>query len=125
MSIPQRPPRGRPRARSTRRAIGWERILARLVVEAGLPRPTLEHPFSKELGRKHRFDLAWPERMLALEIDGGVWLAGGGRHNRGSGFLKDQEKFNLAAQLGWRVLRCTPSDVSQGRALQLLRESLR
>lgn len=107
-----------------RRAITWERILARLIAEAGLPAPVLEHPFSKELGRKHRFDLAWKQRMLALEVDGGIWKRGGGRHNRPSGFLRDAEKFNLAAQLGWRVLRCTPDDIKAGRALQLIREAL-
>jgi len=106
------------------RGIGWERILARLVLEVGLPKPVIEHPFAKPLGRRHRFDLAWPERMLALEIDGGVWIRGGGRHNRGAGFLRDQEKFNLATQLGWRVLRCTPDDIRQGKALQLLRANL-
>lgn len=113
-----------PRRRSQRRGIGWEKIVARLVVEEGLPKPVIEYPFSRSLGRRHRFDLAWPERMLALEIDGGVWMRGGGRHNRGSGFLRDQEKFNLAAQLGWRILRCTPDDIKQGKILKLLREIL-
>lgn len=125
MSIPNhlRPPASR-RSGPSRRAIGWERILARLICEAGLPPPVIEHPFSRELGRRHRFDLAWPARMIALEVDGGIWKRGGGRHNRPSGFLRDAEKFNLAAQLGWRVLRCTPDDIRAGRALQLVRDSL-
>lgn len=105
-----------------RRGIGWERILMRLIVDEGLPKPICEHPFSKAVGRRHRFDLAWPEQMLALEIDGGVWI--GGRHNRGSGFLRDQEKGNLAVLLGWRVLHCTPQDIQKGATLLLLKEAL-
>lgn len=117
---PRRPPGGR--GRVCRRSISYERVLTGIICQVGLPAPVLEHPFSKPLGRKHRFDLAWPDRMLALEIDGGVWV--GGRHNRGQGFIKDQEKSNLAALLGWRVLRCTPQDINQGKALELLRKAL-
>lgn len=39
--------------------------------------------------------------MVALEVDGGQWKAGGGRHNKDS----DRIKLNLAAIMGWRVLR--------------------
>jgi len=51
-------------------------------------------------GRKWRFDFAFPERMVAVEIDGGQWTANGGRHARDG----DREKLNAAAVLGWRVL---------------------
>lgn len=61
--------------------------------------------------RKFRFDLAWPG-LVAAEIDGGVWS--GGRHTTGSGFIKDQEKTNLAALAGWRVFRFTWKDVDSG-----------
>ena len=43
---------------------------------------------------------------MALEIEGGVFSRG--RHVRPMGFLADMEKYNAAAVLGWRVLRCTP-----------------
>lgn len=58
--------------------------------------------------RKWRFDYALPDYKVAVEIDGGVWLDGGGRHNRASGWVKDQEKLNAAAAQGWRVLHFTP-----------------
>lgn len=32
-----------------------------------------------------------------------------GRHQRGSGFAKDAEKYNVASYLGWKVFRITPS----------------
>ena len=49
--------------------------------------------------RKWRFDFAWPEYKLAVEVEG--W----GRHQRRGGFNKDAEKYNAALLLGWRVLR--------------------
>ena len=70
-----------------------------LLREAGLPAPQLEYRFHSE--RRWRFDLAWPEYHLAVELDGGEWLARGGRHNTDA----DREKLNHAAVLGWRVLR--------------------
>lgn len=51
--------------------------------------------------RRFRFDYAYPGIKLAIEIDGGQWQAFGGRHSRDS----DREKLNIAASLGWRVLR--------------------
>jgi len=52
-------------------------------------------------GRQWRFDFAFPEAKLAVEIDGGQWAPHGGRHNRDS----DRAKLNAAAVRGWRVLR--------------------
>ena len=70
-----------------------------LLREAGLPAPQLEYRFHPE--RRWRFDLAWPEYRLAVELDGGEWLMHGGRHNTDA----DREKLNHAAVLGWRVMR--------------------
>ena len=67
-------------------------------------RPELEFKFHPK--RRWRFDLALPQHMVAIEIEGGVWT--NGRHVRGKGFLSDIEKYNEAAVLGWRVLRFTP-----------------
>mgnify|MGYP003628050189 FL=1 len=87
--------------------------VAQLCVLAGLPEPVAEHRFAAP--RRWRFDWAWPEDMLALEVDGGVWTRG--RHTRGAGFLRDIEKLNAAAIAGWSVLRTTPDHVqTQGLA---------
>jgi len=53
---------------------------------------------------KHRFDFAWPAQRLAIEIDGGQYAPGGGRHARDS----DRHKMNLAAVAGWRVMHYSP-----------------
>jgi hypothetical protein len=77
--------------------------------EAGIPPPVIEYPFAgASLGRRWRFDYAWPYSgaRVALEVDGGVWTQG--RHTRGQGFIDDQDKMNAATMLGWRVIHTTP-----------------
>ncbi|MEM4203152.1 MAG: hypothetical protein QXS54_03685 [Candidatus Methanomethylicaceae archaeon] len=73
-----------------------------------IPAPEREYYFDPP--RKWRFDYAWPERKVAVEIEGGVWTYG--RHNRAATFIKDLEKYNRAVELGWRVLRYTPQQLS-------------
>lgn len=91
--------------------------LLRQIASAGLPAPVQEHRFHPI--RKWRFDLAWPERMIAVEVDGGVWS--GGRHTRGAGFVADCEKTNEATAMGWRVFRFPTPRVSDGTAIAMLR----
>ncbi len=78
-----------------------------------------EHRFCP---RMFRFDFAWPERMLAVEIDGGIWIRG--RHGRGGGAESDMDKLNLAQVLGWKVLRFSPKHIVSGEAIRLLRQVL-
>lgn len=87
--------------------------------QMGLPEPTTEHRFHPK--RKWRFDYAWPDVRLALEVEGGVWT--GGRHTRGSGFLGDMEKYNAAAAMGWRVLRCTPNTLLKLETVNTIKEA--
>jgi hypothetical protein len=63
-----------------------------------------EHKFHPE--RRWRFDFAAPGAMVALEIEGGVWVRG--RHSRGAGMIADMHKYNAAVSLGWSVIRVTP-----------------
>lgn len=72
--------------------------------------------------RRWRFDFAWPDQRVALEIEGGAWS--GGRHVTGAGFEADCEKYNQAALLGWIVLRVTPRHVTNGDALMMAQAAL-
>ena len=97
----------------------------RIVVEGvlgskGLPMPEFEYRFDSV--RRWRFDLAWPARMVALEVEGGVWT--GGRHSRGVGMIRDMEKYNAATLAGWRVLRVTPDQLLTSATLDMLRSVL-
>lgn len=72
--------------------------------------------------RKWRFDLAWPDRKVAVEVNGGVFT--NGRHTRGKGYTEDREKINEAQLHGWLVLEVTPKHISKGVALQWLERAL-
>ncbi len=87
---------------------------------AGLHRPYREYKFCST--RKWMFDFAWPMEMIALEIEGGAFYGPG--HRSVGKFLRDIEKYNEAAVLGWRVLRCTTADVSSGSVFSLLKRVL-
>ena len=78
-----------------------------LATEEDLPEPVREFRFHAT--RKWRFDFAWPEQKVAVEIEG----LGGGRHQRRGGFIKDAEKYNAAQVAGWRVLRYTGDDLKK------------
>lgn len=47
-----------------------------------------------------RIDLAVPSSLLAVEINGGRWLPGGGKH----GTEQDRKKIRKLTLAGWRVL---------------------
>lgn len=86
-----------------------------------LPEPVREHKFHPF--RNWRFDFAWLEYKLAVEIEGGTWMEKG-RHTSGSGFEKDTEKYNAAALMGWTVLRFTASGVHKLLAIQTTKTAL-
>ena len=88
--------------------------------ECGLPAPETEFRFHS--ARKWRFDFAWPDKLIALEVEGAVWT--GGRHTRGSGFKKDIDKYNNAGVLGWRVFRTTPEELCMNETVEMLRKVL-
>lgn len=85
-----------------------------------LPPPVMEHKFHPR--RKWRFDFAWCDEMLALEVEGGVYS--GGRHTTGPGFIGDCEKYNEAALLGWKVIRVTSDHIDDGSAVDWVRRAL-
>jgi very-short-patch-repair endonuclease len=93
-------------------------LFCRLVKSHTGLQTTTEYKFHPK--RRWRFDFAWPDHKLALECDGAVWT--NGRHTRGSGFVKDMEKFNEAARLGWTVIKCTPDQLLSTYTLDLIRE---
>jgi very-short-patch-repair endonuclease len=83
--------------------------------------PVREFQFA--LDRKYRADFAFPERKLLIEIEGGTHAHG--RHNRASGYESDCEKGNLAAAMGFFVLRFTTAMVMSGVAERQVAEMMR
>lgn len=79
----------------------------------GFALPVREHSFC--MHRDWRFDYAWPDFRIALELEGGTFA--GGRHSTGAGMRADMEKYNEAALRGWLVLRCETSKARSARVL--------
>ena len=67
------------------------------------PEPIPEYQFNAP-ETKHAFDWAWPYLKVAVEVDGGQYAPGGGRHAHDS----DKLKGNLAAAMGWLVFHFSP-----------------
>jgi hypothetical protein len=97
-----------------------EMILENRVAIAGLPLGVTQHRFAE--GRRYRFDRAWPDQLVAVEVQGGIWTRG--RHARGSGIAAECQKFSLAAALGWRVLPVTREMIESGEAVRLIAQAL-
>lgn len=94
----------------------YQPIVSALCRSHGWPEPLAEHRFHPD--RKWRFDLAWIDRRLAVEVNGGVFV--GGRHSRGAGQIKDYEKLNAAASAGWVVFQIVPKGITDGTLRDLL-----
>jgi len=91
-------------------------IVAAYFETMGIPDPCFEYRFHET--RKWRFDLAWPDYKLALEVQGGIFTRG--RHVRGAAVLKEWEKLNTAAAMGWRVMYCQPQDLCMHETAAML-----
>jgi very-short-patch-repair endonuclease len=85
-----------------------EMRFVRAIVAAGLPEPELQHRVV--IGtRRYRIDMAYPDLMLAMEIDG--WE----HHRSRTAFDEDRARANDLVVGGWRVLRFT-STMSNAQA---------
>jgi len=91
----------------------WHILTARL----WLPDPVTEYRF--DATRDWRFDFAWPDQLVAVELDGGTWTQG--RHTRGTGYRDGCEKGNAAQAAGWIVLHFT-TDMLQEDPKQVIRQ---
>ena len=97
-----------------------DRIFLAARNQAGIPAPVAEHRFHPI--RKWRFDFAWPDQLLAIEIQGGIF--NNGRHSSGAAMLKEWEKLNTAAGMGWRLLYTQPGDCHKAVTLDAIRTAL-
>ena len=98
-----------------------EESLLMQIMAVKLPTPVRELRFAPP--RRFRFDFAWPDKKLAVEVNGAHWV--GGRHNTGSGMDSDCEKYALAVLDGWRVITVTSTHINSGEALQWIERALK
>ena len=124
----------------------WETAIYDQICDLGLPKPVKEYRFHPV--RRWRFDLAWPGRRLALEVEGGIYgqvvichkcgvkvlqkldkggmvqVRTGGRHNRGKGYEADCLKYSTAAVMGWKVIRVTAGMIKDGSGIELIQQAI-
>ena len=109
--------RSRRKAELTEELLGQLRALG-LAGLASWAQPERELRFDDH--RRWRLDLAWPPLLLAVELEGGTYLRGGGRHQRPEGFRSDCDKYNTLALEGWTLLRFTRDHVDDWTAAELV-----
>jgi hypothetical protein len=97
-----------------------QKIVTAYLLEQGIPAPVYEYKFHPV--RRWRFDLCWLPQRLALEVQGGIFVRG--RHSRGAALLKEWDKLNTAAGMGWRLLYCQPRDLCTDAAAEYIRNAL-
>jgi len=108
------------------RKVSWlEELFKKQLEEAGLlydeeGKPAFQEEYKFLKDRRFRFDFAWVGKMVAVEIEGGIWNKS--RHTNPSGFEKDCEKYNLATKAGWMVFRFGPTHVKNGTAIEFIKE---
>lgn len=68
-------------------------------------------------GRKFQADFWWPEKRLALEVDGGVFMPRSG-HTSGLGYTSDRERDVEALLQGIITVRYTSDQVRNGYAIE-------
>lgn len=73
----------------------YERIVVDALTQAGFD------PISNMAADKFRIDIALPDRMIAVEIDGGGW------HGWGRKARQDAAKEAVLISLGWDIIRLT------------------
>ena len=81
-----------------------------------LPKPQRNYKFHPT--RKLELDFAWPDLMLAVEVQGGTYS--GGKHARGVGYTNDCRKMGEAMALGWVIYWCDTVLVRNGEAIQVI-----
>lgn len=94
-----------------------------------LPEPDREYRFHPT--RKWRFDFAWPDQKIAVEVEGVTHFGKNkngtmrlGRHQTSEGLTNDCEKYGEAMLLGWTVYRCTQPIINSGKAIQIIQQLL-
>lgn len=84
-----------------------------------LTRIELQREYVFYPGRKWRADFAHIGTRTLIEIEGGQWVQG--RHNRPQGYAADCEKYNAAADVGFRVFRLTPDMITVDNVQMIIR----
>lgn len=108
-----------------------EEALLNYIKAEALPIPVFGYRFDPR--RRWRFDMAYIDKRIAIEVDGGINGIGApcpqcgrrasGGHNSAAGFTADREKRNAAQIAGWIVLGVTAAQINSGQATNFIRQA--
>lgn len=98
-----------------RKQSGIEVLLAQQIHLLQLPTPKRNYLFMP--GRHLELDFAWPQRMIAVEVQGMV-------HRIAGRFKADMEKRALALLAGWRILEVGGKEIRSGKAIHWIEQLL-
>ena len=88
-----------------------ETRLLRHLRRARLPLPVCQFPIRHDGRIVAVVDFAYPDKRVAIEVDGYRWHSGRGR------WQSDLARRNALAALGWRVIHATSTDMTRPAAL--------
>jgi very-short-patch-repair endonuclease len=120
---------GRP-TKKPKRGASQEDLFAFQCKSRQLPSVERNFRFAQSVKRQWRFDFAFLDAKLAVEVEGlvvhriGTELVCTGRHASVDGFRQDCVKYATAALLGWTVLRFEQSQVKTGYAIEMAQKLL-
>ena len=99
----------------------WNRRVARLLVDHGLPQPSLEHVIEIDGVFAARVDLAYPLERVAIECDSARF------HLNRESFEADPRRKNRLMVAGWTVLTFTWADYRDrpGELIEIVRAARR
>lgn len=101
-----------------------EILFAQHVKDAGLPEPEFQYSIYPDEGD---FDFVWVLERIAVEIDGGIWMASKGEGKRSGGhahpskIVKANAKRNRARADDWIVFQFDTNAVNDGSGIELLK----
>lgn len=87
----------------------------------GLPEPVREYQF-EDTPVAWRWDFAWPQYKLLVEINGGIYQDPPTGHRSIRGLLRDYAKLNAAAQRHWWSMSFDNKAVESGEAVLTVQE---
>ena len=82
--------------------------MAQLIRRAGLPPPQPQFRVLDGGRFVGRFDFAYPDAKLIIEVDGYRW------HSGNQAWQRDRKRDNVLNRLGWTILRFTAEDLKDG-----------
>jgi very-short-patch-repair endonuclease len=97
----------------------YERSFAYQLLAHRLPTHVEQFRFgnSTDIRKSYRADFCFPDYWLIVEIDGGIWMPGGGAHSHPIDIERNMRKQNDALLWGYSMLRFTPKEVQNHHAI--------